>query len=107
MTLNLNEMSRKDLEKLLTQVQKAIKAVDSVEKRKALEAAKKAAAEYGYSLSDIAPGLGRSYGASKPKQPPKYCNPKDRSQTWSGRGRQPFWFKAALQAGTDPSKMEL
>jgi DNA-binding protein H-NS len=29
----------------------------------------------------------------------KYRNPADRSQTWSGRGRQPRWFKAALKKG--------
>jgi DNA-binding protein H-NS len=30
---------------------------------------------------------------------PKYRNPADPSQTWSGRGRQPRWFKAALRKG--------
>jgi DNA-binding protein H-NS len=25
--------------------------------------------------------------------PPKYRNPKDHSQTWSGRGREPAWIK--------------
>jgi DNA-binding protein H-NS len=33
------------------------------------------------------------------KVAPKYRNPADRSQTWSGRGRQPRWFKAALRKG--------
>jgi len=34
-----------------------------------------------------------------PKVLPKYCNPKNRSQTWAGRGRQPRWLTAQLQAG--------
>jgi DNA-binding protein H-NS len=29
----------------------------------------------------------------------KYRNPADHSQTWSGRGRPPRWFKAALRKG--------
>ncbi|AXI56148.1 Trans-acting regulatory protein HvrA (plasmid) [Pseudoseohaeicola sp. NH-UV-7] len=107
MTLNLNEMSRKDLEKLAADVQKALKAVEATEKKLALEAAKKAAAEYGFSLSDITPTAGRNASNTKAKRPPKYFNPKDKSQTWSGSGRQPFWFKEALKAGTDPSKMEI
>ena len=30
---------------------------------------------------------------------PKYCNPADASQTWTGRGKRPRWFQAALTAG--------
>ncbi len=30
---------------------------------------------------------------------PKYRNPSDHSQTWSGRGKRPRWFSAALGAG--------
>jgi DNA-binding protein H-NS len=29
----------------------------------------------------------------------KYRNPADHSQTWSGRGKRPRWFSAALNAG--------
>ncbi|MEP2030862.1 MAG: H-NS histone family protein [Paracoccaceae bacterium] len=107
MTINLDNMSKKELEKLAVQVQKALKTVDVVEKRKALEAAKKAVAQYGYSLAELTQGSGKNAASGKPKRPPKYFNPKDSSQTWSGSGRQPFWFKAAMEEGTDPSKMEI
>jgi DNA-binding protein H-NS len=30
---------------------------------------------------------------------PRYRNPDDASQTWSGRGRQPTWVTEALAAG--------
>ena len=30
---------------------------------------------------------------------PKYANPADTSQTWTGRGRKPQWVQAALDAG--------
>lgn len=30
---------------------------------------------------------------------PKYRNPKNPSETWAGRGRQPHWLTAALKAG--------
>lgn len=31
--------------------------------------------------------------------PPKYRNPNDPAQTWSGRGKRPRWFNDALKAG--------
>src|SRR6202035_5756064 len=34
-----------------------------------------------------------------PKVFPKYRNPSDPSETWSGRGKQPRWLTAALNAG--------
>jgi DNA-binding protein H-NS len=33
------------------------------------------------------------------KVAPKYRNPKDRSQTWSGRGRTPLWLQAMIKQG--------
>ena len=34
-----------------------------------------------------------------PKVFPKYRNPKDPAETWSGRGKQPRWLLAQLKAG--------
>jgi DNA-binding protein H-NS len=34
-----------------------------------------------------------------PKVLPKYQNPKNTAEKWSGRGRQPHWVKAQLRAG--------
>jgi DNA-binding protein H-NS len=30
---------------------------------------------------------------------PKYRNPKNRRETWAGRGRQPLWLAAQLRSG--------
>lgn len=40
----------------------------------------------------------------RPRRPyppvlPKYQNPKNPSETWSGRGKQPRWLKTQLRAG--------
>ncbi len=40
-------------------------------------------------------GVRRKY----PRVFPKYLNPKEPSETWSGRGKQPRWLTAALKAG--------
>jgi DNA-binding protein H-NS len=34
-----------------------------------------------------------------PRVLPKYQNPNEPSETWSGRGKQPRWLKAALKTG--------
>ena len=34
-----------------------------------------------------------------PRVFPKYRNPDEASETWSGRGKQPRWLSAALKAG--------
>jgi len=36
---------------------------------------------------------------------PKYRNPKNAGETWSGRGRQPRWFATALKAGKKESNL--
>jgi DNA-binding protein H-NS len=33
------------------------------------------------------------------KVAPKFRNPKDRTQTWSGRGRTPLWLQAMMKQG--------
>lgn len=40
-------------------------------------------------------------GGRKTRRPAKakYRNPADHAQTWSGRGKRPRWFNAALAAG--------
>jgi len=57
-------------------------------------------------------GLAKSNGAASPRpsQPrqkrkypkvlQKYWNPHDRSQTWSGRGKQPIWVTRLIRSGS-------
>lgn len=90
-------MSRSELVKLGKDVQKALSTLEKRERKAALDAAEKAAAEHGFSLSELA-GLKKGKAT---KNPPKYRNPEDPEQTWSGRGRKPAWINAAEAAGTD------
>lgn len=43
--------------------------------------------------------------AKKAGLPPKYKNPDDPAQQWSGRGRKPEWFKIAIENGTPEEDM--
>src|SRR5690349_11651957 len=42
-------------------------------------------------------GAGSSPRRKYPKVAPKYYNPRQPTETWSGRGKQPRWLVAALQ----------
>ena len=55
--------------------------------------------EEGFTFDDL-------FGARAPKSKragtvvaPKFRNPDDSEQTWSGRGKRPRWFNEALAAG--------
>lgn len=52
----------------------------------------------GYTMDDVFGG-GRKSRRAVSKVKPKYRNPADPSQTWTGRGKRPRWFNAALSAG--------
>ena len=105
MAIDLTGMSRKELEKLQGEVEKALRSVSKTELKEAKKAAEKAAAKFGFTLSELSGGAKK--GVKKQPAAPKYVNPADADQTWSGRGRQPQWFKDAISAGKSPEKMEI
>ncbi|KIN60172.1 DNA-binding protein, H-NS family protein [Sulfitobacter noctilucae] len=114
MQIDLSTLSRKQLEKHLMDVKRALKNAEARDKREAKKAAAKAAAEFGYSLSelseeDVAKPKAKKSKAKKPKvkSVAKYANPADSSQTWTGKGRQPNWFKEQIAAGASPESLEI
>ena len=106
--MELESMSRKELESLRRDVDRALQSVSRRELKAAREAAAKAAAEHGFSLAEVAEGIGakpaRSGGSMSPA---KYANPDDPTQTWTGKGRQPNWYRDAVAKGIDPEKLAL
>ena len=52
----------------------------------------------GYAFEDIF-GSTRGKRRSTGTVAPKYRNPANPEQTWSGRGKRPHWFNDALKAG--------
>ena len=103
MGTELEKMSRKELLDLRDRVEKALVNAEKRERKEALKAAEKAAAEFGFSLSELAEDSPTSGKAARAK----YINPADPKQTWSGRGRKPQWLHDALQSGADISDLEI
>ena len=92
--MDLNTLTLKELKKLRKDVDKAIADFETRKKREALSELEKKAAELGFSLSELT-------GTAKAKKvsAPKYRNPNDPDQTWTGPGRIPLWMKALENAG--------
>ena len=102
----LNAMTLAELRSLEKKVAKAIVKIEKQEKKKALAAIREKAREMGFTLSELTGANGSSAekkaaGPKKPraKVPPKYANPANKSQTWTGRGRHPAWVNDALASG--------
>lgn len=107
--IDLDSMSRKELEKLRGDIDRAITRVEKRERKEALEAAQKAAAEYGFSLEELSGGAGPANGTRRSGQrsAARYRNPENSADTWTGKGRKPKWFIQAIENGTDPADMEI
>ena len=105
MAKNLEKMSHQELERLRMDVDLALVAAKKRDKKEARKAAEAAAAEYGFTLAEL---VGASTAKSSGKVGvAKYANPDNPAQTWTGKGRQPKWYKDAVAAGTDPATLEV
>lgn len=111
MSISLTGMSRKELEKLQSKIVKQLVKLEAQEKHKALAAARKAVSAMGYSLEDVLvsaePAKRKKGAASEAKKPgkPKYAHPENPALTWTGKGRQPQWFKEAIEGGKAPEEL--
>ncbi len=94
MSVDLSKMSLDELKTLQRDVAKAISSFEARKRTEALAAIDATARSMGFVLHDL-------LGTKPPRKPvaAKYANPANPSETWSGRGRRPLWFAAALEAG--------
>lgn len=93
----LEKMSLKELLALEAKIATAIdekRVSERAEMRSKMEDMARAS---GFSVSELFGGK-RAKGS---KAAPKYRNPKDPSQTWTGRGRRPNWM---VEAGGDAKR---
>lgn len=94
MTADLSNMSVSELLAHRDVVDATIAQRKEEEKAQVLQDMKALAEERGFDFTEIV-------GGKKPRRKiePKYRNPADASQTWTGMGRKPKWLEAELAAG--------
>lgn len=96
MNIDLGTLSLKELKELQSQTAKAIASFEDRKRKETLAEIEELARSKGFSLAELTSAVTQRKRAPAV---PKYANPADSSDTWSGRGRKPLWFVAALAAG--------
>ncbi len=101
MAMDLGKLGVAELEQLITDARARIETLKKqqfAELRKNLEAQAKSA---GFDIYELFGASGRAPRGGGEKRPvaPKYRNPADSTQTWTGRGKQPHWVRDALAGG--------
>jgi DNA-binding protein H-NS len=109
----IEKMSREDLarekaeaEKRLAELRRAESEYDDRRKKELKAQIEAMLKEEGYSAADLfGAKAAKKQSAGKPKGTPKYRHPENPDLTWSGRGRQPQWYKDHIEAGGNPQAL--
>ena len=102
--MDINALSLKELKDLQSQIAKAIVSYEDRKKKEALAELEDRARAMGFTLAEL---TGTPVTRKRAPASAKYANPDNASETWSGRGRKPRWFEAALKAGTSADSMAI
>ena len=92
---DLSKMNLAQLKNLRSRLDKAVAEREEAEKVQLRQKVESIVASAGMSLTDLIGSKSRK-GRSVAI---KYRNPKDATQTWTGRGRPPRWLAEAMKKG--------
>lgn len=97
-TIKLSELRLSELIRIQNELPKAIQRAKKNEKKKLRKEIETLAAQSGFSIDEI---MGKTSKKKKPikKVAPKFENPDDTDQKWTGRGRRPLWVENHLSYG--------
>ena len=104
MAIDLAGLSPQQLDELIA---KAAEAKRNLHKQRINDVRKKLtqlAKDEGYSIEEL---FGKGGKGGKGSAGAKFANPADPSQTWSGRGKRPNWFKDALASGASQDSLRV
>ena len=92
----LEKMTYAELAELRENVDAAMAAAKVAERKALIAKMEELAAEAGLTMAEVIGGKRSLKGKTVAI---KYRNPKDDSQTWTGRGRKPTWLVEATKKG--------
>ncbi|MEO8672645.1 MAG: H-NS histone family protein [Tahibacter sp.] len=113
MAIDVDSLTPKQLSELLARVEQRQKSIDSERIEKVRKKVATMVKAEGLTLEELfgkvrktrGPGRPKGKSAAKAKTkakrplPPKFRNPAAPTETWSGRGKRPRWYVAAVAAG--------
>ncbi|MCZ4354717.1 MULTISPECIES: H-NS histone family protein [Roseobacteraceae] len=105
--MDLSEMTYAQLAEHQKEVESAMRNLEKTRRAEAKKAVRATARDHGFTVEDLFGGQGSAKGIGS-TTPPKYRNPDNPAETWTGKGRKPQWLKAALEKnGGDLSAYEI
>jgi DNA-binding protein H-NS len=102
--INVDKLSLKELVALEAKLQSAIEVARSRERAELKQKMADLAETHGFSVSEL---FGDKLGRKRSASVAKYANSEDKSNTWTGRGRKPFWLVGRLKKGAKLSDFEI
>ena len=109
MAVDIKKLSQKELDTLINQAQARKQELHREELGKVRADVTDFALSKGYTIEELfgktKRGAQKRATGKRGTVAPKYRNPKDASQTWTGRGKRPLWFQALLDSGKKESDL--
>lgn len=102
--VDLESLSLDELKKLQKDVKKAVLSFEDRKRKKALAEADAVVRQHGFTIEQL---LGKPSKSVRSIAAPKYANPADPEQTWTGRGRKPKWIIEAIESGKSLDDMTI
>lgn len=98
MAIDLESLNPKQLADLISRAEQRRHSLQREKISKVREKIANLAKAEGFTIEEL---FGGGRGGRKVKRvvKPKYRNPANPAETWSGRGKRPRWFAAAVAAG--------
>ena len=102
---DLTNLSDAELQEVIEKAEKALKERLTSKRKEVIAQIKELAASIGVTV-DINEA-DKNFDRKTVKVAPRYRNPADPIQTWSGRGLAPKWMQELLASGRDKSEFEI
>ncbi len=94
-----------ELRELEAAITGALKDAKKRDRNEAIDKINKIASDYGFTVAEL---FGDKLGKkSLTVRPPKYRDPKDPLNTWTGAGRRPNWFRKHIDDGGTLEELEI
>jgi DNA-binding protein H-NS len=103
--MNLDAMSHEELTALRKDIDIALKSLSERKRKAALDDIGAILKKHGLSMSEV---IGSEKKRAKAKSgAARFRHPENAALTWTGRGRQPAWYREAIEKGVAPSDMQI
>lgn len=102
--IDLHSLSLKELKQLQRDVERSIASYEDRQKSEARSQLEEQARAMGFTLAEL---VGLEVKKTRAPAQAKYQHPENPALTWSGRGRKPQWFSAAIAAGKTPEDLTI